>query len=235
MEPIEESAAAADELDPVEREGGDLLDALVACAELVQELVPDLVGVSTTRLGRGLTFTVMATSAEIAVLDAIQFLIAGPRPEREPPGLLGLSAEDLLAEDRWRALAQVTAARAVRSTLTLPVVDAGGDVEGSIHLYGGSGRSFEGLHEQIADIFGAWAPGAVTNSDLTFSTRVEAARTPQRVRDLNKIETAVGLLAATLGLDEATARRQLADAAAQAGVSEVVIAEILIATGFDEA
>ena len=59
------------------------------------------------------------------------------------------------------------------STVTLPVL-AGGAVVGSINLYAASAEAFVGHHEAIARIFDAWAPGAVTNADLSFSTRAVA-------------------------------------------------------------
>ena len=43
---------------------------------------------------------------------------------------------------------------------------------------------------------GTTAAEAVSNADLSFSTRLEAAAAPDRLRDRIAIDTAVGLLAA---------------------------------------
>jgi GAF domain-containing protein len=232
VRPIPESIAAADELDP----GPDdqLLNDLVAASRRVRVVVPDLVGVSLAELRRGLSFTVVASSDEIAALDAVQYLDSGPCVDvgTEP---LGLVHEDLLNEARWRLFARATAARGVFSTLSLPILDDERRVTGSVNLYGGSRDSFEGHHEEVAAVFGAWAAGAVTNADLAFGTRAVSQRAPQRVRELARIETAIGIVAAELKVDVVTARDELRDAAERSGVDELAIAEVLIDLGrFEE-
>jgi GAF domain-containing protein len=116
----------------------------------------------------------------------------------------------------------------VASTLTLPIVEDG-VVVGSVNLYGGSGRAFTGHHEAIARIFDAWAPGAVTNADLEFSTRQKAEQAPQQFRDEHDIGIAVGILVSEQGLDAANARDRLDQAAARAGVTTAQLARELIA------
>ena len=56
-------------------------------------------------------------------------------------------------------------------------------------------RAFDGLHREIADIFGVWAPGAVTNADLSFRTRRTAEKAPATMR----VDIAVGILMARPG------------------------------------
>jgi hypothetical protein len=81
----------------------------------------------------------------------------------------------------------------------------------------------------VAAIFGAWAPGAVSNADLSFSTRLEAARAPEHIRERNRVKTGVGILAASLRVELVEARRRLHEAAARAGVDALTVAELLIA------
>ena len=228
MEPIPETVEAVNDLDPAR--GGDiLLSDLVGLANQAQRLVPDLVGVSIAPLENGLTFTLVATSAGVAVLDAIQYAAGGPcvdaaRLER----VMGFE-HDVLDEERWRLFAEATAARAVRSTLTLPVVSRG-RVVATVNLYAASAQAFAGQHDPLAAIFGAWAAGAVANADLSFSTRLESERAPQRLRDQTAIDVATGILAAQLRVDVDTALERLTSAASRAGVSLVQLAHDIVAT-----
>ena len=89
-----------------------------------------------------------------------------------------MAARDLLDEDTWHLLAMASAARCIVSTLTLPIVKDG-RIAGAVNLYGASRQAFTGHHEALAEIFGAWAPGAVTNADLSFSTRRDAEEAPR--------------------------------------------------------
>ncbi len=230
MEPIPETLAAADELDPV-ADDALLVERLTATAERVKDLVPDLVGVSLASPREGITMTLEASEAEVAVLDAIQYVVGGPSVEvlhREAP--LEYRPDAPLEEERWHLFALAAASATVRSTLTLPVVDAEGGVVGSVNLYAASRRAFEGLHAELAELFDAWAPGAVTNADLSFSTRLEAQQAPQRLRDRARVETAVGLLAAETGADVSDARLRLEQAAARADVPLRELAEAVLAT-----
>jgi hypothetical protein len=77
LEPIPETVEAVNELDP-SVEDGDLLADLTELANHAQEIVPDLVGVSVARMAEGLTFTLVATAAGVAVLDGIQHIAGGP-------------------------------------------------------------------------------------------------------------------------------------------------------------
>jgi GAF domain-containing protein len=104
-----------------------------------------------------------------------------------------------LDEPAWRLFSEATAAVGIRSTLTLPIL-VRDRVTGSVNLYASSARAFTGHHQQLADALGAWAPGAVTNSDLSFNTREAAQRTPLVLRERVVVDTAVGHLMATQGL-----------------------------------
>jgi GAF domain-containing protein len=226
MEPIPETAEAIDNLDALVEEGG-LLAHLTRLADRGKEIVPDLVGVSIAPLDRGVTYTLVATAAEIAVLDAIQYAAGGPCVEAAHAEQVMQFDQNVFDEDRWRLFAQATAARTVRSTLTLPVTSEG-RVVGTVNLYAASRRAFDGHHEQLAEVFGAWAAGAVTNADLSFSTRKEAEVAPQVVREQLTIDRATGIVAADLGVDAEAAEARLRDAASRAGVSLAQLAAEII-------
>lgn len=227
MEPIPETLEALDEMEPDPAEN-ELLAQLVRLADEAQRLVPDLVGVSVARLDQGVTFTLVASSREVAVLDAVQYLAGGPcvAGAREEAAR-EFHPDDVLDEGRWQAFAEATAAHAVRSTLTLPVVEGPG-VAGSVNLYAASAGAFSDLHEDLADLFGAWAGGAVSNADLSFLTRRDAEASPGRLRGRALLDVAAGMVAEQLGIDTDLAERELREAARRAAVDPVELARQVI-------
>ena len=226
MEPTPETTEAITELSAPDAED-DLLESLVVVGRRIEEVVPDVVGMSVTMLEHGMTFTLVASDEAIAVLDALQYLGGGPclrAVERDTTVAMDTSA---MEEEGWLAFADATAAKGVASTLSLPIV-VDGEVVGGVNLYGGSRRAFEGHHEQLAEISGAWAGGAVTNADLSFSTRLAAQRAPGMLREARVLDQAYGVLAAALDfpIDEARARLRLA--AERAGLEPPRVAEVLL-------
>lgn len=131
-----------------------------------------------------------------------------------------------MGEEGWHVFADVTAAKGVASTLSMPIVE-GSKVIGGVNLYGGSRRAFEGHHQQLADILGSWAGGAITNADLSFSTRTVAEQAPAVLRDARKLDVAHGLLAEALGFTVDEARQRLRQAAVRAELHPVRLAEVL--------
>ena len=103
-----------------------------------------------------------------------------------------------------------------------------GRVEGSVNLYAAAPRAFVGHHDALAQIFGAWAAGAVANADLSFTTRGEAQAAPGQIRERNLVDVAIGILAAELQVDVGTATDRLQDAAARAGVTLAQLARTII-------
>src|SRR5215207_6223564 len=99
-----------------------------------------------------------------------------------------------------------------------PCVDA---VDDDVTLTGGH-------HEALAAIMGAWAPGAVRDADLEFSTRNVARQAPQHIEDRAVLDQAAGVVMAERGVDEETARGVLAQAAGRAGIPEIEVARAVI-------
>jgi GAF domain-containing protein len=227
VEPIPESKEAVEEFGPF-TDDEDLLDELIKKGERVRASVPSCVGLSLALKENGVTFTLVASAAEIATLDALQYLDGGPCVEAaENERALAFRATDPLDERRWQLFAQGTAATGVASTLSLPIL-AEGAVAGTVNLYAAAEDAFTGRHEDVAAIFDAWAPGAVTNADLSFSTRQTAEQAPQRLRDDVRIEVAAGVIASRNGSDLETARAKLSAAAKRAGLSVARMAEAVI-------
>jgi GAF domain-containing protein len=227
VEPIPETTEVDEEFGPFADE--DLLQQLRDRSRQVRALVPDCVGITLASRVHDVTLTLVATSVEIAVLDAVQYLSGGPCVDALDADRVMVfpAGDDVLDEEQWHDFALATAAASIRSTLTLPVI-TGGEVTGTINLYSASKRGFDGLHEEIARIFDAWAPGAVTNADLTFSTRKVAEQAPRQLREDLTIVAAVGILAGRHPGDLDEARGMLRDAALRAGVREVELAATII-------
>ena len=227
MEPIPQTLEAIDELDPA-FDDGTLLDQLTRLAERARGVVPDLVGVSIASHEHGVTFTLQATDEEIARLDGVQYLGSGPCVDAFHAGQgLATTAADLMDEGRWQTFAQATAAAGVRSTLTFPVLHRG-QVIGTVNLYAASDDAFADKHDALAGVFGAWAPGAVANADLSFSTRHRAEQAPEQLRQQALLDTAAGIVAVDHDLTVEEARERLFDAAHRAGVPLESLARTIV-------
>lgn len=227
MEPIPETTEAVDEFGPFHED--DLLVELRRRSGRVQEIVPTCVGMSVASHRAGVTFTFVATSAEVAALDGVQYLAGGPCVAAvEAERVLEYGDRALFDEAGWHLFARATAVVDVASTLTLPVV-AAGRVSGSVNLYATTPYAFSGHHEAIARIFDAWAPGAVANADLSFSTRRLAEQAPDQLRAEYAVAVAVAILVEQQRLTADRAREVLRDAAARAGVTESQLADTVIA------
>ena len=227
MEPLPETRAALGEL--VSFDGPDVDELLDRLGEKARAIVPQLVGLSLGLTSEGLTFTLVASGSAVAALDAAQYLDGGPCVEvtEGRSDVLEAATDDPLDEERWGLYARLGAAAGVASSLSLPVYQDGRRV-GGVNLYASTVDAFAGRHDELARLMGAAVEESVSNADLSFSTRLEAAAAPARLRDRAAIDTAVGLLAAVRRMDLDAARRQLREAAARAGLSEVLVARVVV-------
>ena len=227
MKPIPATIEAVNLIGRTDTEG-DLLDALESIGEQVRRIVPDCIGLSLAWTEYGVTFTLAASEAEIAVFDGLQYLDGGPCVDAVQAGH-GIEAtqQDLLDEGSWRLFAQAVAAAGVRTTITFPLASHG-SVVGSANFYGASDNAFEGHQEELARIVGGWAPGAVRNADLSFSTRRLAEQAPETLKTEATLDRAIAFIASRLRVDLAVARERLRNAARRAGISELQLAEALI-------
>ena len=218
MEPVPETREVLDEL--VSQGDVEIGVTLLRMGRAAQQIVPQCVGLSLALLEDGLTFTLVATTTEIAALDAIQYLDGGPCVEAAHEAqVINVDRDDITAEQQWRLYAQATAAAGIASSLTLPV-ERGGRVVGSINLYAATSDAFEGHHEELGEALGASALSAVANADLSFSTRLEAVQAPARLADQDDVDIALGIIAASQDVDIPTAQERLRQAAARAGITE---------------
>ncbi len=232
MEPIPETFQALDEFGAYLYDD-DLLAELERMGARVQEVVPDCVGLSLAYREHDVTFTLVASDETTAALDALQYLDDGPCVAAvDEMATTEFSEDDVLDERRWHLFARGTAAAAVASTLTLPIV-VEGSIVGSVNLYASTRHAFDGRHEEVAGVLGAWAEGAIANADLGFASRRAAEDAPRLLFEATRIQIAVGILASLQDVPPPVARDRLREAARRAGVSEAAVARLVIeqATG----
>jgi GAF domain-containing protein len=233
MEPIEESVRAAAEFDP-DIDETVLWDELRTRSEQVRAVVPECLGMSVAMRSLGVTLTLVSSSQQTAILDAMQYLNSGPCLEAaDCAEVLSFTAEELLSEATWQLFAQRATSYGVASTLTLPVV-VDGEVRGTVNLYATAEHAFDGHHQELADILGASATGATTNADLSFTTIDIARQAPRILADRALLETAAGIVMATAHVSDDEAVQRLRDAARRAGVSELQVAEAVVAAIHDQ-
>ena len=120
MEILPETAAVLRRLE--ESTDVDLVAAVTDASERVAAEVPSCLGFSYCLASEDLTFTVVATSSDAAVLDASQYVDDGPCLEAARSETV-VELEDVLDEVRWQRFAQTAGARGVRSSLSLPVLE----------------------------------------------------------------------------------------------------------------
>ncbi|MCY7395313.1 MAG: hypothetical protein LH468_04010 [Nocardioides sp.] len=238
MDPTGPTQEAADEHGPFSYEGKSLLPRLAAFAEEVQHQIPSLVGLSLSLVDMGVTFTFVASERRIAVLDAMQHADHGPCVDavdavdaREVVAFT--SAEHGAGEDRWRLFVRASQAHGVATTLSLLLVRDGA-VLGSFNLYAAWEHAFDAHHDELAQVLGAWAGGAVTDADLSFSSRDVVARAPAILRGATRILVARALLVKLRGIEKDEAERRLRDTAVLAGIPlDAVVDTVIDVLGAD--
>ena len=228
MEPLPETAEALGEL--LAYGDARVATELARIGSGVQAVVPTCVGVSLSLKTERFTFTLVADSHAALEMDTSQYLDDdGPCIEAvETDETVATSTAGPLDEDRWLLSARAEAAHGVESSLSLPIRGHHGEVVAGVNLYAATADAFDGHHAEIARICRAWTPGVVTNADLSFSTRLEAVATPDRIRDQTAVHQAIGMFAEFKDLDIETAATRLREAAAQAHIAEAQAAQVII-------
>ena len=178
----------------------------------------------------GLTLTFVSNSSAAAAMDALQYL-AETRDDDEAPVEVvqaAKTAPDPTDEEHWRLLgiAHGTVG-GIQSSLTIPLLEHG-EVIGAVTFYATEADAFEGRREALAELCGAWAPGAILNADLSFSSRLRAAAAPAILDDQERVDQATGIVSEALGLSPEEARGRIRSAAARAGVTESHLARTVI-------
>jgi hypothetical protein len=230
MKPVPETVQALRALRLGDGERGDLAD-LERLSRRVEALVPTCTGMSIVQSATGITFTFVAAGAALQAAEPLDYLARSGNGHGDTDGdatpHLRAVPTDPTDEEVWRLAAAADAPRGVSSTLSLPLVEEG-EVLGTVTLYGELPDTFDGREEEVAAVVGAWAPGATSNDDLWFSSRLRAAAAPTIVAEQETIDAAVGVAAVRLGLRLPEARRRLREASSRAGISEGTLARLLL-------
>jgi GAF domain-containing protein len=200
-------------------------------ARQVAALIPDCVGITIAMTGElGMTFTFVATTDDLRLVDGAQYLDGGPC---EDAVTLDVRVEsELFSERRWRLAALAGARSGVRSSLSLPI-RVHGKAVGSVNVYGAYPTTFQGHGRALAALFGAAAEEAVSNADLPMTGVERARRSTEQVADEAALDTATGVLAERERLAVEDARQRLEDAAARAGVKAAALAKLILADAED--
>ena len=226
LQPIPQTREAFDWLNVW---GNDEIESsMTRMAKRVHEMVPDCLAMSLTVSHGQLTFTLMTDRPGAALLDAMQYLDGGPCVRAVENNEVIDTSELALDEGRWQLFARAEAVAGISSTLSLPVVK-GGKTVGGVNLYGSNPTTFDGHHEDLAEACGGWAEGAVTDADLSFSSRIRAAATPGRLVDRGIFDIASGVVAAHQEIEVSEAAVLIHEAASRAGVTHVDFARFIIA------
>lgn len=206
----------------------DLNERLGRLVQDVSAVAPGCGGLTISYLREGVAFTWLSSGVEVALLDGVQYLDGGPCVDSHHSGTpVETDADDPLSEQRWALFARIAAAGGVQSTLSLPFV-RDGHVVGGVNFYGTTEDAFEGRHEVLADLVGAWPAGAVTNADLSLSGVEQARHAPQTIEANAVIDQAVGMLMAAQHVDSETAKQRLAGAAERAGIDTSLLAQVVV-------
>jgi GAF domain-containing protein len=227
MEPVPETEAALNEY--LSFGDNEARHELMRLSRIAEAIVPDLVGMSVTMLGEGITFTVVATDLDTAAVDAAQYADDGPcERSLATEEIIEQPLDDLLSEGRWHTFALVGSANGVASSLSLPILSEGTAVIG-LNLYASTRDAFTGRHRRLADGLGASVSGVVTNADLAFSTRLGAVEALARLDEQRQIDVAIGTLASSRHVSVEEAEQLILTVAARAGVLPVEAAKVLVA------
>jgi GAF domain-containing protein len=227
MEPTEESARTIEAF--AEYGVSGLPEMLAESGRRVRQIVPAIWGMSVTLNDGDLTFTLVASSPEVAALDGVQYVAGGPcvaaaQDERE----VGIEETDSpMVEHDWQLFAAASAAAGVRSTLSFPLRFRE-EVIGGVNLYASAENAFSGREAELAAVFGTWAVEGVSNADMTFASRDRAEHGPTRIAEQSEIDIAVGVLMGGRGLGQQEARAELQEAARRASIDELAIARAIL-------
>ena len=181
MQPLPEVRAAADALAALTGDM-DVLRGLEILSEAAEALIPSVIGVSLTIVVDDEPFTVTATDAATAAVDAVQYLDRGPCLDAATDQD-AIMVGDLLDEERWQVYRHAASASGVRASLSLPLGGAGGPIPGAINLYAAEPHAFKGKERLLAEAFQTSAEDFITNADLSFMTREAARRLPEQMED----------------------------------------------------
>jgi hypothetical protein len=226
MRPIPESDRADALYGPFMWRDVDLFERLQDVSGPVRELVPPCVGLSMSLREHGVTLTLVASEERIATMDAVQYVDGGPCVDALRDGVVIDAHDRPTLRHRWGLFADVTERNGIEATLSLPVPWEGEGVLG-FNLYASTTDAFDGHHEELAELLGAWADGAVVDADLAFASRRVARQAPDLLRESTDLAVVSMLLARERGFGVEEAERRLREAAVRAAIPLTELLDIM--------
>ncbi len=217
MRPVPSTAAAEALYGPFVRGDRDLMEHFVSLSVEIGNLVPDCVGMSISLREEGVTLTLVATDAEVALFDAVQYADGGPCVDALDAEVVIANRRRLSIEAEWDLFTKVTHAQGVRSTLSMPVPSPPGPSLG-LNLYASTTTAFDDHHAAIAELVGAEIGELARNADLRFSSRDRADLAPEILKLSTDLAAVAGRLSRDRGITDEEAHERLQQAAVRAGV-----------------
>lgn len=216
MHPLRESSEADALYGPFMWGDVDLYEQLLGLGEQVRLIVPSCVGLSVSLRDHDVTLTLVASDDTIARLDAVQYVDGGPCVDALA-SRRAVAADQRSMEELWELFAQASRNNGVESSLSLPVPWEGSSALG-FNLYASTSGAFDGHHDELAAVLGAWADGAVTDRDLAFTTADLARQAPSILKQATDLALVAALLAKARGLTHDEAAQRLRGAALRAAI-----------------
>jgi GAF domain-containing protein len=204
--------------------GVDLVEHLPCAAEHVVAAVPECVGMTIARFARGVTFTLVATSETLRILDAAQYLAGGPCERAAVEGA-EVDLPDVFDVDRWPFFALASAKAGVKSSLSLPLRHSR-QLLGSVNLYGSTPDTFRGRDRELPVMF-----GAVVELMLHCVEPLPSDRTPRNHESSasgERLDRAVEIVGRSQQLAVADARSRLLLAAERAGIGLDALVQLVL-------
>lgn len=204
-----------------------LLEHLGTTIEEVRRAVPACLGLGVARIDQDNSCTITVSDEAVAVLEAVQYLEAGPGVDAMSRWQWG---QTTLAsfEGRWSLYAAASAAAGVRSILTLPVTENEVTI-GAVRVYAGLERAFEGCADLVARLVDSGeAAELVIDSAATLTARRLAEPSLLSLRAQGALNRAIGALTLHLDTDVTTAYERLVDAAERAGTGVDHLAKAVV-------
>jgi serine phosphatase RsbU (regulator of sigma subunit) len=155
--------------------GRDLAQALEEVALLARDALPGCDGASVSVLHLDAVSTLAATAPQILVIDKTQYRVGDGPCVSAMRDQLAVTVEDYRSEARWPQVGADALDQGIRSSLSLPLVDAGGHTLGGLNMYGGVPRAFSEDSRHDVEIFARQATLVLTQLQLLANERAARA------------------------------------------------------------
>ncbi|WP_091679896.1 GAF and ANTAR domain-containing protein [Amycolatopsis marina] len=208
---------------------------LRALADTVVLTLSEVEAVSITLLSADGPYTVTATDAGATGVDQYQYT-AGAGPCLDAATHRRVERGDVhSAGARWPGFAEGAARRGFGAYLSVPLVledvtGAGGELAGSLNVYGRSIRCFDDHSELFVRGLAATASAAICNALRWHGARREAVQLETALESRPEIERAKGVLMAVHGCTAEEAFARLADKSQRTNTKLFDIARELLAS-----